>query len=219
MKVSFVSGTGPAGFGLAERFARAGDDVVIGSRAIERAQEMRDRVLEHIPDGKVVAEENAAAVEAGEVVFLTMPPRAQRDSVAALASELAGKIIVSMSNPLTVEDGRITTWFPEAGSLAQEVQQLVPTGRVVGAFHEIHVRKFAKLGARIDSDTIVTGDDDLARASVMRLARHVDGVRPLDGGPLENSRFVEGFVAVLIAMNFRYKAATALRITGIPEEE
>jgi hypothetical protein len=89
---------------------------------------------------------------------------------------------------------------------------------VVGAFHEIHVRRFAKLDRRIDSDTIVTGDDDLARAAVMRLARHVDGVRPLDGGPLSNSRYVEGFVAVLITMNFRYKAATALRITGLPDE-
>ena len=219
MIVSFVSGTGPAGFGLAERFARAGDDVVIGSRTLERAEAMRDRVLEHVPDGSVRAEDNAVAVELGEVVFLTMPPRAQRDSVQALAPTLAGKIIVSMSNPLTVEDGKITTWFPEAGSLAEEVQQLVPTGRVVGAFHEIHVRRFAKLGTRIDSDTIVTGDDDLARASVMRLARHVEGLRPLDGGPLHNSRYVEAFVSVLISLNFRYKAATALRITGIPEEE
>jgi hypothetical protein len=217
--VSFVSGTGPAGFGLAARFARAGDEVVIGSRAIERAEEARDRVLEYVPDAVVFAEDNATAVSAGEVVFLTMPPRAQRDSVEALAPSLAGKVVVSMANPLTVEEGRVTTWFPPAGSLAEEVQQLVPTARVVGAFHEIHVRRFAKLDRRIDSDTIVTGDDDLARAAVMRLARHVDGVRPLDGGPLSNSRFVEGFVAVLITMNFRYKAATALRITGVSEED
>ncbi len=218
MIVSFVSGTGPAGFGLAARFARAGDEVVIGSRALERAEEARERVLEYVPDAVVFAEDNATAVAAGEVVFLTMPPRAQRDSVESLASSLAGKIVVSMANPLTVEEGRVTTWFPEAGSLAEEVQQLVPTARVVGAFHEIHVRRFAKLDRRIDSDTIVTGDDDLARAAVMRLARHVEGVRPLDGGPLTNSRFVEGFVAVLITMNFRYKAATALRITGVSEE-
>ncbi len=216
--VSFVSGTGPAGFGLAARFARAGDEVVIGSRALDRAEEARDRVLEHVPDGQIFAEDNPAAVAAGEVVFLTMPPRVQRDSVEALAPALAGKIVVSMANPLTVEEGRITTWFPPAGSLAEEVRALVPTARVVGAFHEIHVRRFAKLDKRIDSDTIVTGDDDLARAAVMRLARHVEGVRPLDGGPLSNSRFVEGFVAVLITMNFRYKAATALRITGVSDE-
>jgi hypothetical protein len=215
--VSFVSGTGPAGFGLAERFARAGDEVIIGSRAQERAEGARARVLEHVPDGRVHAAENADAVADGEVAFLTMPPQAQRGSVESLAGVLGGKIVVSMANPLTVEAGRVSTWFPEAGSLAEEVQHLVPTARVVGAFHEIHVRRFAHLDRPIDSDTIVTGDDDIAKQEVIRLARHVQGVRPLDGGPLWNTRFVEGFVAVLISLNFRYKAGTALRITGLRE--
>lgn len=213
--VAFVSGTGPAGFGLAERFARAGDEVIIGSRALERAEDTRARVLEQVPGGRVHAADNRTAILAGEVAFLTMPPQAQRASVESLADALAGKIVVSMANPLTVEAGRVTTWFPEAGSLAEEVQHLVPTARVVGAFHEIHVRRFAQLDRPIDSDTIVTGDDDIAKQEVIRLARHVQGVRPLDGGPLSNSRFVEGFVAVLISLNFRYKAGTALRITGL----
>jgi 8-hydroxy-5-deazaflavin:NADPH oxidoreductase len=216
--VSFVSGTGPAGFGLAARFARAGDEVVIGSRAIERAEEARALVLEHVPDAKVRAATNADAVVAGEVVFLTMPAQVQRESVEAVATELAGKIVVSMSNPVTVEGGKVVTFIPEAGSIAEEVQHLVPTARVVGAFHEIHVRRFARLDKRIDSDTIVTGDDELAKQAVMRLCRHVDGVRPIDGGSLSLTRYVEGFVAVLISVNLRYKAGTSLRITGLPEE-
>lgn len=216
--VSFVSGTGPAGFGLAARFARAGDEVVIGSRALERAEEARALVLEHVPDAKVSAKENADAVAAGEIVFLTMPPVAQRESVLGLDGALDGKIVVSMANPLTVSKGGVETWFPPAGSLAEEVQEVVPGARVVGAFHEIHVRRFAKLDKPIDSDTIVTGDDADAKQQVMRLARHVEGIRPVDGGPLSNTRFVEGFVAVLISINFRYKAGTALRITGLPDE-
>lgn len=215
--VAFVSGTGPAGFGLAARFARAGDEVIIGSRALERAEDARAMVLEHVPDANVRALANAEAVAAGEIVFLTMPPVAQRESVMGLVPELDGKIVVSMANPLTVEGGRVETWFPPAGSLAEEVQEVVPGARVVGAFHEIHVRRFVKLDKPIDSDTIVTGDDDMAKQQVMRLARHVAGVRPVDGGPLSNTRFVEGFVAVLISVNFRYKAGTALRITGLPD--
>jgi hypothetical protein len=216
--IAFVSGTGPAGFGLAARFARAGDEVIVGSRALERAEEARALVLQNVPGAQVTAATNADAVAAGEIVFLTMPPAAQRDSVEGLAEALAGKIVVSMANPLTVQDGRVETWFPEAGSLAEQAQQLVPTARVVGAFHEIHVRRFPKLDRRIDSDTIVTGDDDVAKRAVMRLARHVDGVRPVDGGPLANTRYVEGFVAVLISINLRYKAGTAVRVTGLPDE-
>jgi NADPH-dependent F420 reductase len=215
--VSFVSGTGPAGFGLAARFARAGDEVVIGSRAIERADEARRMVLEHVPDANVRPATNEDAVGASDVVFLTMPAQAQRTSVAGLADRLEGKIVVSMSNPVSVEAGRVTTWFPTAGSLAEEAAALVPGARVVGAFHEIAVRRFAKLERRIDSDTIVTGDDAEAKDHVMRLARHVDGIRPVDGGELHNTRFVEGFVAVLISVNLRYKAGTSLRITGLPE--
>lgn len=218
MIVSFVSGTGPAGFGLAARFARAGDEVVIGSRALERAEQARAMVLEHVPDARVLAAVNAEAIEAGEVVFLTMPAPAQREGVEAVAPSLGGKIVVSMSNPVAVEGGRVSTFIPSAGSLAEEVQELVPTARVVGAFHEIHVRRFPKLDRSIDSDTIVTGDDDVAKAAVMRLCRHVEGLRPIDGGPLGNTRFVEGFVAVLISINLRYKAGTSLRITGLPEE-
>jgi 8-hydroxy-5-deazaflavin:NADPH oxidoreductase len=216
--VSFVSGTGPAGFGLAARFARAGDEIVIGSRALERAEQACAMVLEHVPDARVRAAVNAEAIEAGEVVFLTMPAPAQREGVEAVAGALGGKIVVSMSNPVAVEEGRVTTFIPAAGSLAEEVQELVPTARVVGAFHEIHVRRFPKLDRRIDSDTIVTGDDDVAKAAVMRLCRHVAGLRPIDGGGLGNTRFVEGFVAVLISINLRYKAGTSLRITGLPEE-
>ena len=62
----------------------------------------------------------------------------------------------------------------------------------------------------------MTGDDDLAKQAVMRLCGHVDGVRPVDGGALWLTRFIEGFVAVLISVNLRYKAGTALRITGLP---
>ena len=146
-----------------------------------------------------------------------MPPVAQRDSVVGLDGALDGKIVVSMANPLTVTKGAVETWFPAAGSLAAEVQEVVPGARVVGAFHEIHVRRFAKLDQPIDSDTIVTGDDPEAKQQVIRLARHVEGVRPVDGGPLSNTGFVEGFVAVLISINFAYKAGTAVRITGLPE--
>jgi len=215
--ISFFSGTGPAGFGLAARFARAGDEVVIGSRSLERAEEARALVLQHVPDGRVRAAVNAEAVAAGEVVFLTMPFQVQRQSVESVAAELGGKIVVSMANPLEVVSGRVTVQLPDAGSLAEEVQHLVPSARVVGAFHEIHVRRFPKLERRIDSDTIVTGDDDDAKAAVMRLSGHVEGLRAIDGGGLYNTRFVEGFVAVLVTINLRYKAGTSLRITGLPE--
>ena len=76
--------------------------------------------------------------------------------------------------------------------------------------------RFAKVDRAIDSDTIVTGDDDAAKETVMSLCGDV-GVRAVDGGPLANSRYVEAFVAVLVSINFRYKAGVSYRITGLPQ--
>ena len=125
--VSFVSGTGPAGFGLAARFARAGDEVVIGSRALARAEEAQAMVLQHVPGASVRAMENADAIAAGEVVFLTMPPVAQRESVRGLATALAGKIVVSMANPHHgAREGR---WPPGSrlpGPWPRTCRQVVP---------------------------------------------------------------------------------------------
>jgi hypothetical protein len=215
--VSFVSGTGPAGFGLAARFAKAGIRTVIGSRALERAEEARRLVLERVADADVGAMVNHDAVLAGDVVFLTVPFQAQHDTVEGLASQLAGKIVVSIANPVWVHEGKVWAEPHPAGSLAEGVLEIVPTARVVGAFHEIHVRKFPKVSQPIDSDTIVTGDDADAKAIVMDLVRAVEGLRPVDGGGLINTRYVELFVTVLVQINFNYKAATALRITGVPD--
>ena len=48
--VPIVGGTGALGFGLALRLARAGVPVVIGSRALERAEEAADKLRKRLPD-------------------------------------------------------------------------------------------------------------------------------------------------------------------------
>jgi predicted dinucleotide-binding enzyme len=50
MRIGIVGGTGPAGRGLALRLAAAGDQVVVGSRQAERAQEIVAGLLEAWPD-------------------------------------------------------------------------------------------------------------------------------------------------------------------------
>lgn len=215
MKIAFVGGTGPAGIGLAERFAKAGHTVILGSRTLDRAQAARDAVVAAVPGADAHAAENAGAVAGADVVFLTVPFDAQRSTVEGVAGDLAGKIIVSIANPIRVAKRRAVVEEPPAGSLAQEVAELVPSGRVVGALHEIRVSRFADLVHEIHSDTVVCGDDPEAKRIVMELLGQIPGLRALDGGPLSNSRYVEGFVAVLVTMNFIYRAGTSFRITGI----
>jgi len=216
VRIAFVGGTGPAGLGLGARLARAGHEVMIGSRSIERAEAVAEKIRALVPEAQVAGSTNEDAIARAEVVMLTMRDDAQRDTLRNIGGRLAGKIVVSMANPLRVGNRTATVVQPPEGSLAEEAQRDAPDARVVSAFHEVRVDKFAHLEDQIDSDTLVCGDDDRAKKVVMQLARDV-GIRPVAAGPLVNSRYVEAFVAVLITINFRYNATTSLRITGLPE--
>jgi NADPH-dependent F420 reductase len=214
VKIAFVGGTGPAGVGLGARLARAGHEIAVGSRSAERAIEAAATIISLAGAGTVTGGLNEEVVAAADVVFLATRAEAQPEAVRALAGLLEGKIVVSMANPLAVAGGRAIYEPPAEGSLAEEAQHDAPGARVVSAFHEIRVSRFAKLDREIDSDSIITGDDEAAKEAVMTLCRDA-GVRPVDGGPLQNSRYVEAFVAVLVTINFRYKAGVSYRITGL----
>ena len=215
MKIAFVGGTGPAGVGLGARLARAGHEVSIGSRSEGRARDAAAKVLELSGRGSVTSGTNDTVIGAADIVVLSVNADAQADAVRGLAGLLDGKIVLSMANPVTVAEGRATFDAPAAGSLAEEAQADAPGARIVSALHEIRVSRFAKVDRAIDSDTVVTGDDDGAKEVVMTLCADV-GLRPVDGGPLVNSRYVEAFVAVLVSINFRYRAGVSYRITGLP---
>ena len=206
-----------AGIGLGARLARAGHHIFIGSRTVDRAEAAADKIRSLAPEGVVKGGTNEDVITEGEIIMLTVRDDAQRDTLRNIGDQLSGKIVVSMANPLRIGNRTAIYVQPPEGSLAEEAQRHAPDSHVVSAFHEVRVDKFSDMDMEIDSDTLVCGDDDRAKRAVMRLARDV-GVRPVDAGSLRNSRYVEAFVCVLITVNFRYKATTSLKITGLPEE-
>lgn len=217
MKIAVVGGTGPGGFGVAARLARAGHTIALGSRSVERAEAAAQKVRAAAPEATVTAGTNEEIVRDAEVVFLTVRDDAQRETVRQLGDMFAGKVVVSMANPLRVGNGTARYVDPPEGSLAEEVQRDAPDSHVVSALHEIDVRKLGKIDRVLEADTLVCGDSDRAKKTAMALIRDL-GVRPVDAGTLANSRYIESFIAVLITINFRYKASTGLRITGLPEQ-
>jgi hypothetical protein len=74
------------------------------------------------------------------------------------------------------------------------------------------------LGAPVDCDVLVCGDDKDARSVAVELA-HAAGMRGIHGGVLANSTAAEALTSVLIFINGRYKIKTSgIRFTGIPDE-
>ena len=72
--IAIVGGTGPEGSGLALRWARAGEEVVIGSRDAARAQAAATQIAEKAgAQGSVEGFENKVAVKMCDIVVLTVP--------------------------------------------------------------------------------------------------------------------------------------------------
>jgi NADPH-dependent F420 reductase len=215
VKIAILGGTGDEGLGLAMRFVKAGDEVIIGSRSEERAREAADKVREVVPSGQVSGMANDGAAENAEMVIVSVPYSAQKDTLTALAPILAGKLLVSVVVPLQFGRGGPHAVRVDEGSAAEEARAIVPDARIVSAFHNLSATKLMDVEADLDCDVVVCGDDAEAKQAVMRLAESMKGVRALDGGPLAYSRYVEDLTALILALNRRYKAHASIKITGI----
>jgi hypothetical protein len=94
--------------------------------------------------------------------------------------------------------------------------ELGPGVRVVSAFQNVSAHKLKKLDQQIACDVLVCGDDKVARAVVVGLARDA-GLRGIEAGPLANSAAAEAMTSLLIFINRTYKVPDAgIAITGLP---
>jgi NADPH-dependent F420 reductase len=213
VKVGILGGTGPQGRGLTRRFAAAGHEVVIGSRAVGRAQEVASA---YALVGSVTGAGNADAARA-DLVVVTVPYEGHADLLRGLADELAGKIVVDCVNPLGFDKQGPYVLPVAAGSAAQEAQEILPGSTVVAAFHHVSAVHLDDPGVdRIEGDVLVLGEDRDAVQTVCDLATAIPGARGVYAGRLRLAGQVEAFTANLIAINRRYKAHAGVQITDLP---
>jgi len=213
VRIGFIGGTGEEGMGLALRFALAGHECVIGSRAIEKAEAAVAEIKENDAALPVTPDTNAGAA-AADVVVVTTPFTAQAATLPPLAATLAGKVVISTVVPMAFEGGRAALVAVPEGSAAAQEQALLPASTVVAAFQNLSARKLLK-GGPLDADVVVCSDDRDARQQVMQLAECIEGVRGVDGGALANSQMVEGITVLLVSINRAYKTQAGIRIAGI----
>ncbi len=219
--IAVIGGTGPAGMGLALRWVRAGETVVIGSRDAARAEQAAEKIRQRVgAQAKVSGAENSAACAASDLLVLTVP----FEGAAALLKQLktairAGSVLIDATVPLAASVGgrasrTLGVW---QGSAAQQTAELVPKGvTVVAAFQNVSA-EVLNGDEDVDCDVIVCSDDPNATQIAMEMAAKIPRVRAIDGGKLENARIVEQITALLIGLNIRHKGHGGVRITGLPE--
>ena len=218
--IAILGGTGPAGMGLALRWARAGETIIVGSRNAERAREMAAKIQDRAGANlQITGDLNAAACAVSDLLVLTVPFEGQ----ATLLKELKpafrpGTILIDATVPLASSVGgrasrTLAVW---QGSAAQQTAELVPQGvTVVAAFQNCSADRMYG-DEPVECDVIVCSDNAAATQTVSELATKIPGVRAVDGGKLENARIVEQITALLVGLNIRHKGHAGIRITGLP---
>ena len=214
LTIAVLGGTGKEGKGLAYRWAKAGYKVLIGSRSSERAVSAASEIMEMLEgDSSLVGTSNLEAAQLADIVVITVPYTAHRETLESVKDVLKGKTLIDATVPL-VPPKVSKVQMPAAGSAAQEAKEIVGEGvEVVAAFQNIS-HELLLTDDDIECDVLVTGTSKDARTEALRLVEAA-GLTGWDAGPIENSVVIEGLTSVLININKQYGSTYAgIKITG-----
>jgi len=215
--IAVIGGTGDLGRGLVARWMLAGEEVLIGSRQLEKAERVASEVSGQL--GKPVrGTTNFEATREAEIIVLSIPFEGLEKIIDEIKPALIPqKLLLSVIVPLKVERGAVSFERPPAGSAAEEVAKLVPPGvKVLSAFHTVGARQLQQVDKPLSCDVVVCGDDADAKRKVMKLVERIANVRAIDGGPLRNSRLVEPVVALLVELTRRHRVpGVSIRFEGL----
>lgn len=216
-----IGGTGAEGFGLALRLAKAGHQVIIGSRDASRGAESAAKASELSRAALQGTDNASASAAAGSdgVIAVTVPYAGQAEIYRSIKDAVApGAAVLDATSPLaTAVGGR--PWQvlrPWHGSAAEQAQAILGDGpRIVAGLHTIAAEALQALDREIDSDVLLCADDEEAKARVGALIDGIPGMRWVDCGRLEMARVAEPLTALLVSINRAYKVKdSGFRIVG-----
>ncbi len=204
------------------RWAKAGYEVIIGSRSQERANEASKKINDSVrPSARVSGLANPDAAKQADIVVLSVPFEGFNEIFKTIKPVLReGQLVISVMVPLESSVGGKPTrtvglWD---GSAAEYINRILPRNvELVAAFNNVSAEKLHDLNRKVDCDVLICGNREESRKKVFELVNAIPGARPVDAGPLENSRTIEQVTALLVSLNIRHNVKGAgIRITGLP---
>ena len=218
LTIAILGGTGKEGKGLAYRWAKAGYRILIGSRTPEKARATAQELLDRLGgEAHLEGLSNVEAAQRADIVALTVPYAAHRETLESVKSALLGKILVDVTVPL-VPPKVTKVQMPQAGSAAQEAHEILGEEvQVTSAFQNISYEHLLH-DEPVECDVLVCGTSKEARAEALKLVVAA-GLIGWDAGPIENSVVIEGLTSILIHINKQYGGTHAgIKITGASNE-
>ena len=196
MKIAIL-GTGNVGASLGTHWAKAGHQVVFGSRdpAAAKVQEVICRA-----NPAMCAELPHVSVQDADVIVLAVPWTRAQELLASLG-DLTGRIIIDCTNPLKPDlSGLETHGGPSA---AEQIAGWAKGAHVVKAFNtaSTKVMKDPTFGEH-RATMFYCGDDSEAKRTVHDLVEAI-GFEPVDAGPLSSAHYLESLAMLYIHLAFK----------------
>jgi predicted dinucleotide-binding enzyme len=203
-----IVGAGNMGRGIGTRVVAGGHQVEIVDHDPAQAEQLANDL-----GGSTTALDPGARF-GGEVVVFAVYYPGIKDAVQQYADQLAGKVVVDITNPVDTQTwDRLAT--PPGTASAEEVAQLVPQGTpVVKAFNTTFAPTLvAGEVAGQQLDVLIAGDDNDAKQKVAQLASD-GGLRPIDVGPLRRAQQLEqlGFLHIAVQQPLNLGFASAIKL-------
>lgn len=197
MKIA-VLGTGGVGQTIGKKLVGLGHEVMMGSRSSshEKGREWVNSTGKGASLGTF-----AEAASFGELAFNCLLGTASLEVLGALASPLAGKVLVDVSNPLDFSKGFPPSLFTASGdSLGEQAQRALPESHVVKALSHITAAVMvepASVGGG-DHDALLCGNDAGAKATVTDLLKSFGWQRFVDLGDIKAARGIEAYLLLWV---------------------
>lgn len=188
-----IIGAGNVGRALTHAFVRAGHTVVLTSRDPEHAADIAAAT------GARAVSSNAEAAAGADVVILATPFSSVPEIAAEIADAVTGKVLVDVSNRMSV--GADGPDMDTSTSNAEELATLLPGASVVKAFNTLFAsNQDDPITDGVQLDGFVAGNDVATKRQVLDLVASI-GLNPVDVGPLERARQLEGLAFLNITVN------------------
>ena len=211
MKIA-VLGTGMVGQAVAAKLSDLGHEVTIGTRNPQATLARTE------PDGMGnppfsswhsghsavrLAPFAEAAAQAEVVVNATNGGVSIDVLTLAGAANLAGKVLLDIANPLDFSQGFPPTLFvKDTDSLGEQIQRAFPDARVVKALNTMTAALMVEpgLAAGGDHSVFVSGNDEVAKQTVIDLLTSIGHTDVIDLGDLSTARGTEMLLPVWLRL-------------------
>jgi NADPH-dependent F420 reductase len=209
-----ILGTGDMARAIAIRLLAAGMDVTILGTQAKKADELAAELRGEATGNATVTTGTLGDPISNDIVVLAVPYDAARRLLEQYGSQLGGRIVIDITNPVNATFDDLVTSPGSSG--AEEFARLVPDAKVVKAFNTTFAA--ALVSGRVAGqqlDILLASDHTDATVRVAEIIQAA-GLRPIEAGGLHRARNLESLGLLHIALQSRLGTAFRSAVRFLP---